>query len=146
MGEGKRFQFEPEGLLVELLRHEGRDRAVRIPPEFGFTWWDSRGVPWRVGAGRIADGASIPRWLWAVAGPPLVGDYRRASIVHDIACQDKQAGLLTDVSWRDVHYYTFYEPCVYDGMAEWRAGTYYAGVRLGGPAAWRDALRGLRWG
>ena len=34
------------------------------------------------------DGASIPRALWTLVGSPYRGDYRRASIVHDQACDD----------------------------------------------------------
>src|SRR5262249_10840000 len=44
---------------------------------------------WPAAKGRCIDGASIPEFLWSLVGSPFTGIYRRASVVHDIACQDK---------------------------------------------------------
>jgi len=34
--------------------------------------------------GYYTDGASIPRWLWSVAGSPFTGKYVLAALIHDI--------------------------------------------------------------
>lgn len=37
--------------------------------------------------GDIVDGASIPRFWWRVIGSPMTGQYRRASVIHDVGCK-----------------------------------------------------------
>ena len=34
-------------------------------------------------AGTVTDGASIPRFLWRVIGPPMSGKWRRGAVIHD---------------------------------------------------------------
>jgi hypothetical protein len=107
------------------LRHAGPDRDMRLVVDFAFI--DSRGVRWDAPAGRIINGASIPETLWSsVVGTPYVGDYRRASVVHDVACEDKKR------PHEEVHY-MFYEAMVCDGVPQERAWLMYTAVRLFGP-------------
>ena len=57
-----------------------------------FTFVDSKVVEWRVPAGCVFGGASIPRWipgLWNVLGSPYTGRYRRAAVIHDYYCESK---------------------------------------------------------
>ena len=73
------------------------------------------------------DGASIPRPLWSLVGAPYVGDYRRASIVHDYAV-NKAAG---DPDRRLAADRMFYHACREGGCSIWQATILYLGVRIG---------------
>ncbi len=53
-----------------------------------FWYVDPAGTQWPADAGRRIDGASIPRVLWTLVGSPYTGCYRKASVVHDVACED----------------------------------------------------------
>ena len=127
-----------EGQVTAIwLRHAGKDRDMRLTTDFAFI--DSRGVCWDAPAGRIINGASIPEILWSsVVGTPYVGDFRRASVVHDVACDDKTR------PHEEVHY-MFYEAMLCDGVPEDRAVLMYTAVRLFGPK-WpaREAKRRSR--
>ena len=57
------------------------DGRVQVASEFGYR--DSHGYIWKVPAGFISDGASIPRSMWSVVGSPFSGKYRLAAILHD---------------------------------------------------------------
>ena len=83
MGHGH-FSSEPEA--VWLTEDGTPDRRMKILHDFSFT--DPRSRVWEAPAGSVVDGASIPRALWTVVGSPYTGDYRRASIVHDVACDE----------------------------------------------------------
>jgi hypothetical protein len=74
----------------------------------------------------IVDGASIPRVLWSVVGGPLEGQYRNASIVHDVECDRKQEDC-------DAVHLMFYEACRCGGVSETKAKLLYSGVYYFGP-------------
>ena len=61
-----------------------------------------------------------------IVGTPFVGDYRRATVVHDVACQDKTR------PHEEVHY-MFYEAMLCDGVPDEQAFLMYTAVRLFGP-------------
>lgn len=133
-----RFDGEVE---TRWLVHEGDDRAMTLLTDFTFV--DSRDVAWRAPAGACVDGASIPPSLWSgIVGTPYVGDYRRATVIHDVACQERTR------PYEEVHY-MFYEAMLCDGVAPERAWLMYTAVRLFGPK-WpetesrRRARRALR--
>lgn len=107
------------------------DRVMTLIDAFTFT--DPNGVVWTAAAGDEVDGASIPRSLWSVVGSPYTGDYRRASIVHDIACLKAQG----DVPARRKADKMFYHACRAGGCNSREATLLYIGVRIG--AAW-DAV------
>ena len=110
---------------VEWLRHGGEDRMMKLLEEFAFV--DDNGVRWVAPAGSIIDGASIPEMLWSAAnGTPFVGDYRRATVLHDVACQERNRPSA------DVHR-MFYDAMITDGVAKMRAIKMYTAVRLFGP-------------
>ncbi len=50
---------------------------------------DPKGVVWIAPAGSKVDGASIPRSLWSFMGGPFEGKYRNASVLHDVAYDEK---------------------------------------------------------
>src|SRR4029077_19182020 len=81
MGHGE-FSGQPEA--VWLTEDGTEDRNMEILREFLFT--DPSSTKWIAPAGSVVDGASIPRALWTIVGSPYTGDYRRASVVHDVAC------------------------------------------------------------
>ena len=118
------MHFEGD-VRTEWLRHQGDDRRMRLLEPFVFT--DSKGVRWVAEAGDVIDGASIPTELWAIVGSPFVGDYRRASVLHDVACQRRPA------SSKTVHR-MFYEAMRTDGVDEGTALRFYTAVRLFGPS------------
>ena len=62
-------------------------RKMRLLKDITFI--DSKNREWKAPAGSVIDGASIPRELWAMTGSPFVGKYRRASVIHDVACVER---------------------------------------------------------
>jgi hypothetical protein len=116
-----------EGDVVGLWLREARrpDRNMRLTADFAFI--DSRDVRWNAPANRVIDGASIPEFLWSsIFGTPFIGDYRRASVVHDVACDDRTR------PHEEVHF-MFYEAMICDGVSEEQAMLMYTAVRLFGP-------------
>lgn len=112
---------------TEWLSADGDDRDMQLLEDFTFT--TPAGRVWRASKGDVVNGASIPPALWSTVGSPYTGDYRRASIVHDVACNDpavvrKEADVM------------FYEACLAGGVAKLKARVLYAGVRIG---AWAGA-------
>jgi len=51
-------------------------RKMKLREDFQFV--DSKGIK-----------CSIPKILWASVGPPFVGKYRRATVLHDVACVER---------------------------------------------------------
>jgi hypothetical protein len=116
------------------LVHGGADREMELLREFAFV--DSKGYRWVAHSGEKVDGASIPEQVWStVAGTPFIGEYRRASVVHDVACDRHEK------TSREAHR-MFYEAMRTDGTEKARALLFYTAVRLFGPQ-W-DQQRGFR--
>jgi hypothetical protein len=113
--------------LTEWLSADGAaDRDMRLIDDFSFT--DPAGRLWRAPKQSVIDGASIPRALWSTVGSPYTDDYRRASVVHDVAVSTpgvvrKEADLM------------FYQACLAGGCPVSQARILYAGVQLGGWAS-----------
>lgn len=117
------FLGQPELLWLEDANEP--DREMKLLSDLAFI--DSTGKKWLAPKGAIVDGASIPSIFWnKFIGPPFVGDYRRASIVHDFACQKKAE------NWRDTHR-MFYEACLVGGVSKSKANIMYWAVRTFGP-------------
>lgn len=98
-----------------------------------FIYVDPRKKAWVAPKGTVVNGASIPQALWSIVGGPLEGQYRNASIVHDIEC------VRMIHSWQEVHY-MFYEACRCGGVDESRAKLLYAAVYHFGPR-WMNETR-----
>jgi hypothetical protein len=69
-------RWDPDGRTMTLLN------------ELRYT--DPAGAVWVAPAGSIVDGASIPRSLWTFMGGPFEGKYRNASVLHDVAYEQKK--------------------------------------------------------
>ncbi len=103
----------------------GTDRTMQLLADFAFL--DSTNFKWEAKAGDKIDGASIPEAIWSeIVGTPFIGDYRRASIVHDVACE-KHIKTSRDAQRM------FYEAMLVDGTSPARALMFYTAVRLFGP-------------
>jgi Protein of unknown function (DUF1353) len=68
-------------------RWENDGRHMTLLSELHYT--DPDGVVWTAPAGSVVDGASIPRVLWSFMGGPFDGKYRNASVLHDVAYDEK---------------------------------------------------------
>lgn len=116
------FSGEPHTLW---LTEDGDDRDMRVLEPFSYT--DPTGTRWDAPVDSIIDGASIPRALWTLVGSPYTGDYRRASIVHDVAC-----GLAGGNSaMRRAADRMFYRACRAGGCSVRQSIILYLGVRIG---------------
>jgi hypothetical protein len=63
-------------------------RNMTLVSELRYT--DPKGEVWVAPAGSVTDGASIPRYLWSIMGGPFEGQYRNASVLHDVAYEKKK--------------------------------------------------------
>jgi hypothetical protein len=84
------------------------------------------GRDWVAAAGSVIDGASIPRAAWTVVGGPFEGRYRDASVIHDVACDERTR------RWQDVHR-VFYKAMLARGVGQAQAKIMYRAVYVGGP-------------
>lgn len=131
-------QFSGLPRTVWLTEPSG-DRQMQLIDDFWFE--DRAGHRWTAPAGTIIDGASIPQPLWATVGSPYTGSYRRASIVHDRACEEA-----ADFPARRAADRMFYEACREGGCSIAQATLLYMGVRVGAHwdlvPLWKMADRG----
>lgn len=111
------------------------DRRMQLLEAFTFT--DAAGRVWDAPEGHHVDGASIPRALWTAVGSPYTGDYRRASILHDVHCDRHPQ----DGPERRAGDSMFYAACRAGGCDRLAAKLLFLGVRLGSSWA-RKGLRG----
>jgi hypothetical protein len=124
MSKHGEFSGEPETRW--LTEPDAPDRRMYLLKQFTFT--DPKGNEWQVDSGYDKmDGASIPRALWTLVGSPYTGDYRRASIVHDKACDDAHG----DKGKRRAADRMFYHACRVGGCSIRQATILYVGVRIG---------------
>lgn len=105
-------EWLPEGRKMKLLED--------------FSYVDPSGKTWLAPKDVVVDGASIPWEFWSVTGGPLEGQFRNASIVHDVACDQMNE------SWEDVHT-MFYHACRCGGVPPIQAQTLFWAVYHGGP-------------
>jgi hypothetical protein len=103
------------------------DRNMKLLEDFSYT--DPDGKVWLAPIRSVVNGASIPRPLWSTVGSPYTADYRRASIVHDVACDS------LDISRKDADV-MFFHACRAGGCNPMQARILYAGVRIG---AWASS-------
>jgi hypothetical protein len=115
------------GRVVAAWEDDGRTMKLEEP----FDYVDPNGRLWSAPEGSSIDGASIPQVFWTSIGSPFTGPYRRASVVHDVACDERTA------PWQDVHR-MFYHACVCGGTDPKRAKLLFAAVYHFGPR-WGDS-------
>ena len=111
-----------EGDVVASWDNDGRRMTLRED----FSYVDPHDRRWTAPAGSVVDGASIPAAFWTFIGGPFEGQYRKASVVHDVGCHEKTA------RWEDVHR-MFYEACVCGGVDLQTAKLLYYAVYHYGP-------------
>jgi hypothetical protein len=97
-----------------------------------FAYIDPLGNKWDAPVGSLIDGASIPKFAWSFIGGPFEGKYRNASVIHDVACDQKQR------PWDKVHE-TFYYAMRASGVDDGLAGTMYGAVYYFGPR-WEETV------
>jgi hypothetical protein len=114
-----------EGRVTATWHDDGRDMTLTAP----FAYIDRAGVRWDAPVGSVVNGASIPRAFWSLIGGPFSGEFRNASVVHDVACVDRTR------PWKQVHQ-MFYEACRCGGVGAVKAKTMYYAVFHYGPR-WR---------
>jgi hypothetical protein len=110
------------GDVVATFLPDGR----RMQLTADFAYLDPSGKRWDAPKDSIIDGASIPQVFWSLVGGPFEGQYRNASVVHDMACDGKSE------RWQDVHR-MFYFAMRAGGVSERRAALMYAAVYRFGP-------------
>jgi hypothetical protein len=120
-------KFSGNPITEWLVNKSGGDREMRLVQDFSFT--DPKGRVWLASKGSVINGASIPRPLWSTIGSPYTDDYRRAAVVHDVACGTP--GVIRKEADE-----MFYHACLAGGCSKIQAQILYAGVRLG---AWVEA-------
>ena len=133
--QGPAFMLPPAGPAADWGRFEGRvvarweddGRTMTLVEPFAYV--DPRAARWPAPAGAVVNGASIPRAFWSLIGGPFAGEFRNASVVHDVACETR------DRAWRAVHR-MFYEACRCGGVGAVKAKTMYYAVFHYGPR-WR---------
>jgi hypothetical protein len=104
-------------------RWEADGRTMTLLNELRYT--DPKGVVWIAPAGSEVDGASIPRALWPFLGGPFEGKYRNASVLDDVAYDQKSR------PWQQVDR-MFYDAMRCAGVGVVEAKTlYYALYRHG---------------
>ena len=135
MGHGT-FSGEPE--TAWLTEGGTQDRNMRLMKQFVFK--DPDATVWIAPMDAVVDGASIPRALWTIIGSPYTGDYRRASVVHDVACVEAGG----DKKKRRAADRMFFHACRAGGCSIWQSILLYLGVRIGASApdvpAWHAAI------
>lgn len=102
------------------------DDGRRMQLQNDFAYVDPAGKRWNAPRDSIVDGASIPRVFWAAIGGPFEGQYRNASVIHDVACD------LRNDAWEGVHK-MFYYAMRAGGVPSSRAALMYAAVYKFGP-------------
>lgn len=120
------------GSVVARWHKDGRSMTLVDP----FAYVDPRGIRWVASAGSVVNGASIPRAFWSLVGGPFEGRFRNASVVHDVACEERSR------DWRDVHR-MFHDACRCGGVGAALANTMFYAVWHFGPR-WRfEERRGV---
>ncbi len=124
--EGQELPTSPKGryigsVIVQLLPN---GRSVKLLKTL--TYVDPTGTEWVAPEGAIVDGASIPQAAWSFIGGPFEGPYRDASIIHDVACEQRTR------SSRKVHE-AFYYAMLTSGVSPAKAKVMYAAVYHFGP-------------
>src|SRR5256886_4709759 len=104
-------------------RWENDGRSMTLLSELRYT--DPQGQVWIASAGSQVDGASIPRSLWSFMGGPFEGKYRNASVLHDVAYEQRNR------PWQ-VCDQMFYNAMRCSGVGKAKAGRFnYGFIKLG---------------
>lgn len=119
-------------LLKVLWLNDGR--KAKLLETLSFI--DPKGKKWIAPKGHIIDGASIPVPFQPIVGTPYGGKYVMASVIHDVACDEKK------LPWKEVHK-VFHFAMLASGVSKEKANLMYQAVYLGGPRWGKDAEKRL---
>lgn len=109
--------FSTYHLKVEpLTDNSGRVRLLE-----SLTFTDVKGKKWTAPKGYVVDGATIPKQFQSIIGTPYGGDYVLASVIHDIAFDEKKE------PWEEVHQ-VFYDAMIASGVEPNKATIMYIAV------------------
>ena len=117
-------QFQGDVITRWLTNPDGDDRNMELLEPFVYV--DPQGKRWEARAGLSINGATIPRLFWTTTGSPFVGNYRRASVVHDAACVDQ-------IEPSSAVHRMFYNAMRCDGVKLIEAVVMYFAVKTWGP-------------
>jgi hypothetical protein len=120
---GRQAQF---GHFVGDLETRWLDDGRKMQLLKPFSYVDAAQVEWAAPVDSIVDGASIPQFAWSLIGGPLEGKYRKASVIHDVACDERAR------PWESVHL-AFYYAMLASGVDDDLAKVMYAAVYHFGP-------------
>lgn len=112
------------GRVVAEWNRDPKARTMTLVEDFAYI--DPSGARWDAPRGSVVDGASIPRAAWTLAGGPFEGRYREASVIHDVACDERRR------PWQSVHR-VFFNAMRAGGVPLGRAQAMYWAVRKFGP-------------
>ncbi|HEX4502674.1 MAG TPA: DUF1353 domain-containing protein [Scandinavium sp.] len=112
----------PNPVSTLWMNETGPNRNMKLNEDVSYT--DPSGREWKASKGDIINGASIPQALWSTIGSPYIGDYRDASVLHDVACNTPGVN-------RKEADNMFYYACLCKGCSYFRARVFYLGVRIG---------------
>lgn len=112
------------GRVIAEWLDDSEGRKMKLTEPFAFI--EKSGARWDAPEGSIVDGASIPKIAWSIIGGPFEGKYRNASVIHDVACDDKAR------PWQSVHK-VFYDAMLASGVDISKAKIMYAAVYHFGP-------------
>lgn len=124
-------QYSSNTLRVSLIKGT---RKIRLLETLTFT--QPNGKKWIAPKGHIVDGASIPIIAQPFVGTPYGGKYVMASVIHDVACDEKKE------KWQNVHK-VFHYAMLASGVQKSKADIMYKAVYLGGPRWGKDAEKVL---
>lgn len=110
------------------VRTQWRDDGVTMIILEELTYVDPDGRQWKVPAGFVTDGASIPQEFWSLIGSPFTGKYRVAAVFHDAAYST--LGMIKSHADN-----MLYEAMLELGCPRLHADVIYEGVRIGGQSA-----------
>ena len=118
-------RFEGE-VITKWLRHSDEgDRNMELMEDFHYI--DGEGKRWTARKGEVVNGASIPSVFWTKSlGTPFVGNYRRATVLHDVYCDRRETTSL------QVHT-MFYNAMRCDGVGKKKATLMFEAVNRFGP-------------
>lgn len=111
-----------EGEVATVWLPDGR--KMRLTSDFAYR--DPVGKRWVAPKDSVIDGASVPQIFWTPVGGPFEGPYRKASVLHDVACVERTE------TWQAVHK-MFYYAMRAASVSESRAALMYAAVYKFGP-------------
>jgi len=102
-----------------LLKDVGDGRQFELLNDYAYQ--DSKDTVWTVPKGEKVNGASIPSYLWSIAGGPWEGLYRNASVIHDYFFRTKQYD-------SDSVHWVFYDAMLTSGVNPTKAKIMYFAV------------------